>query len=137
MPSSKRGELVRGVQHRPRRLLRGRQPGHAGRGLDVDVCQRHRRGRCSKRRRRRCSYAPLTAQQRFTALQSGEVDHLSRNTTWTSTRDASLGLHFTSIVFYDGQGFLVPKRLNVKSAKALEGCDRVRAIRHHHRAQPE
>jgi general L-amino acid transport system substrate-binding protein len=65
---------------------------------------------------------PLTSQQRFTALQSGEIDLLSRNTTWTSTRDASLGLHFTAVVFYDGQGFLVPKSLNVKSAKSLQGA---------------
>jgi general L-amino acid transport system substrate-binding protein len=70
----------------------------------------------------RCATSPLTAQQRFTALQSGEVDVLSRNTTWTLTRDASLGMHFVGITFYDGQGFMVPKSLNVKSAKALKGA---------------
>jgi general L-amino acid transport system substrate-binding protein len=64
----------------------------------------------------------LTAQQRFTALQSGEIDMLSRNTTWTLTRDASLGLHFAGINFYDGQGFMVPKKLNMKSAKQLKGA---------------
>ena len=67
-------------------------------------------------------YVPLTAQQRFTALQSGEIDMLARNTTWTLTRDASLGLHFTGVNFYDGQAFMVPKKLNVKSAKALKGA---------------
>ena len=65
---------------------------------------------------------PLTAQQRFTALQSGEVDILSRNTTWTLTRDASLGLHFTGVTYYDGQGFMVPVKLKVKSAKQLKGA---------------
>ena len=82
-------------------------------------------------------YSPLTAQQRFTALQSGEVDMLSRNTTWTLTRDASLGLHFTGVTYYDGQGFMVPKSLNVKSAKQLKGADRLRAVRHHHREEPD
>jgi general L-amino acid transport system substrate-binding protein len=55
-------------------------------------------------------WTPLNAQQRFTALQSGEIDVLSRNTTWTLTRDASLGLHFTGVTYYDGQGFMVPPR---------------------------
>ena len=67
-------------------------------------------------------YVPLTAQQRFTALQSGEVDILSRNTTWTLQRDAELGLNFAPVVFYDGQGFMVPKKLGVKSAKELNGA---------------
>jgi general L-amino acid transport system substrate-binding protein len=65
---------------------------------------------------------PLTAQQRFTALQSGEIDILSRNTTWTLTRDASLGLHFVGTIYYDGQGFLVPTKTKVKSAKQLKGA---------------
>ncbi len=67
-------------------------------------------------------WVPLTAQQRFTALQSGEVDVLSRNTTWTLTRDASLGLYFTGVTYYDGQGFMVPTKLNIKSAKQLKGA---------------
>ena len=67
-------------------------------------------------------YVPLTAQQRFTALQSGEVDILSNNTTWTLTRDTDLGLNFAPVVFYDGQGFLVAKKLGVKSAKELNGA---------------
>lgn len=67
-------------------------------------------------------WVPLTSQQRFTAIQSGEVDVLSRNTTVTLTRDASLGLHGTAIVFYDGQGFMVPAKSKVKSAKQLKGA---------------
>jgi general L-amino acid transport system substrate-binding protein len=67
-------------------------------------------------------YVPLTAQQRFTALQSGEVDVLSNNTTWTLIRDTGLGLDFAPVVFYDGQGFMVPKKLGVKSAKELNGA---------------
>ncbi len=67
-------------------------------------------------------YTPLTAQQRFTALQSGEVDILSRNTTWTFARDAGLGLNFVGVNFYDGQGFMVTKKRNVKSARQLDGA---------------
>jgi general L-amino acid transport system substrate-binding protein len=55
-------------------------------------------------------------------LQSGEIDVLSRNTTWTLTRDASLGLHFAAVTYYDGQGFMVPRKLNVASAKQLKGA---------------
>ncbi|GGX41236.1 amino acid ABC transporter substrate-binding protein [Saccharospirillum salsuginis] len=67
-------------------------------------------------------FTPLTAAQRFTALQSGEVDVLSRNTTWTTTRDTSLGLNFAGINYYDGQGFMVRKDLGVTSAKQLSGA---------------
>jgi general L-amino acid transport system substrate-binding protein len=67
-------------------------------------------------------FIPLTAKERFTALQSGEIDVLSRNTTWTHTRDASLGLNFTGVTYYDGQGFLVQKELGVKSALELDGA---------------
>ncbi|HJS38270.1 MAG TPA: amino acid ABC transporter substrate-binding protein [Burkholderiales bacterium] len=92
----------------------------AWKGLDVDSCRAVAAavfGDASKVR-----YTPLTAQQRFTALQSGEVDILSRNTTWTITRDTSLGLNFVGVTYYDGQGFMVPKKLNVKSAKQLNGA---------------
>ena len=71
---------------------------------------------------RRCPIKPLTAKERFTALQSGEVDMLSRTTTWTMQRDSSLGLVFAGIMYYDGQGFMVNKKLNVKSAKELNGA---------------
>ncbi|MGQ0512197.1 MAG: amino acid ABC transporter substrate-binding protein, partial [Betaproteobacteria bacterium] len=98
------------------------QPDSKGvwKGLDVDLCRAVAAavfGDANKVR-----YTPLTAQQRFTALQSGEVDILSRNTTWTVTRDTSLGLNFVGVNFYDGQGFMVPRKLNVKSAKQLNGA---------------
>ena len=67
-------------------------------------------------------YTPLTAKERFTALQSGEIDLLSRNTTWTMSRDTSLGLNFVGVIYYDGQGFMVKKSLGVKSAKELSGA---------------
>ena len=84
-------------------------------GLDVDLCRAIAAavfGDANKVR-----YTPLTAQQRFTALQSGEVDVLSRNTTWTITRDTSLGLNFVGVNFYDGQGFMVPKKLRASGDK--------------------
>ncbi|MGB8433162.1 MAG: amino acid ABC transporter substrate-binding protein [Burkholderiales bacterium] len=98
------------------------QPDSKGqwKGIDVDLCRAVAAavfGDATKVR-----YTPLTAQQRFTALQSGEVDILSRNTTWTATRDSSLGLNFTGVIYYDGQGFMVPRKLNVKSAKQLNGA---------------
>jgi len=98
------------------------QPDSKGewKGIDVDLCRAVAAaafGDASKVR-----YTPLTAQQRFTALQSGEIDILSRNTTWTSSRDTSLGLNFAGVIYYDGQGFMVPKKLNVKSAKQLNGA---------------
>lgn len=89
-------------------------------GLDVDVCRAVAAamfGDASKVR-----YTPLTAKERFTALQSGEIDILSRNTTWTLTRDASLGLNFAGVNYYDGQGFMVKKSLGVTSAKQLGGA---------------
>ena len=98
------------------------QPDSRGlwRGIDVDVCRAVAAavfGDANKVR-----YTPLTAQQRFTAVQSGEVDVLSRNTTWTITRDTNLGLNFVGINYYDGQGFMVPKKLGVKTAKKLGGA---------------
>jgi general L-amino acid transport system substrate-binding protein len=67
-------------------------------------------------------FTPLTAKERFTALQSGEIDILSRNTTWTLVRDTALGLDFVGVNYYDGQGFMVRKDLGVKSAKELGGA---------------
>jgi general L-amino acid transport system substrate-binding protein len=90
------------------------------RGIDVDVCRAVAAAMFNDATKVR--YVPLTAQQRFTALQSGEIDVLSRNTTWTSQRDIELGLNFTGVTYYDGQGFLVAKKLNVKSAKELNGA---------------
>jgi general L-amino acid transport system substrate-binding protein len=98
------------------------QPDSQGvwKGIDVDLCRAVAAavlGDAAKVR-----YTPLTAQQRFTAVQSGEVDILSRNTTWTFSRDASLGLNFVGVNFYDGQGFMVPAKRKVKSAKQLNGA---------------
>src|SRR6266567_294938 len=90
------------------------------RGLDVDVCRAV--AAAVLRDAGKVRFVPLNSQQRFTALQSGEVDVLSRNTTWTLTRDASLGLVFTGIDYFDGQGFMVPKKLKVDSAKKLGGA---------------
>ena len=67
-------------------------------------------------------YTPLTAKTRFTALQSGEIDVLTRNCTQTLGRDTALGLDFVQVNYYDGQGFLVPKKLGVKDAKELDGA---------------
>jgi general L-amino acid transport system substrate-binding protein len=89
-------------------------------GFDVDICRALSAaifGAADK-----VKYVPLTAQQRFTALQSGEVDLLSNNTTDTLQRDTELGLNFAPVVFYDGQAFLVAKKLGVKSAKELNGA---------------
>jgi general L-amino acid transport system substrate-binding protein len=90
------------------------------RGLDVDYCRAVAAavfGDASK-----VKFVPLSAKDRFTALQSGEVDVLVRNTTWTSSRDTSLGLNFGAINYYDGQGFLVKKSIKVASAKELSGA---------------
>ena len=67
-------------------------------------------------------YTPLTAKTRFTALQSGEIDVLTRNCTQTLSRDTAMGLDFCQVNYYDGQGFLIPKKLGVKSAKELDGA---------------
>ncbi|MGH7797680.1 MAG: amino acid ABC transporter substrate-binding protein [Candidatus Binatia bacterium] len=98
------------------------QPDSKGewRGLDVDLCRAV--GAALFGDARKVRYTPLTAQQRFTALQSGEVDILSRNTTWTIARDTSLGLNFVGVNYYDGQGFMVAKKRNVKSATQLNGA---------------
>ena len=72
--------------------------------------------------RTKVKFTPLTAKERFTALQSGEVDVLSRNTTWTMSRDTSLGLKFAGVMYYDGQGFMVKKSLGVDSALKLSGA---------------
>src|SRR6187455_3553124 len=89
-------------------------------GLDVDVCRAVSAAIFGEPEK--VKYVPLTSQQRFTALQSGEVDLLSNNTTITLQRDTALGLDFTAITYYDGQGFMVNKKLGVKSAKELGGA---------------
>jgi general L-amino acid transport system substrate-binding protein len=89
-------------------------------GLDVDICKAIAAtvaGDASK-----IKWVPLNASQRFASLQAGEIDVLSRNTTWTLTRDASLGLNFTGVTYYDGQGFMVTKKSKITSAKQLKGA---------------
>jgi general L-amino acid transport system substrate-binding protein len=88
-------------------------------GLDVDFCKAVAAATLGDATK--VKYVPLNAQQRFTALQSGEIDMLSRNTTFTLTRDGSLGLHPTVVTYYDGQGFMVPVKSKIKSAKQLKG----------------
>ena len=90
-------------------------------GLDVEMCRAVAAavfGDGSK-----VKFSPLSAKQRFTALSSGEVDILSRNTTWTMTRDTQLGLNFAGVNYYDGQGMMVPTALGVKSATELDGAN--------------
>ena len=89
-------------------------------GIDVDVCRAVAAATLGDAEK--VKYVPLAAQARFTALQSGEIDVLSRNTTFTLTRDASLGLHQTAVTYYDGQGFMVPAKANIKNAKQLKGA---------------
>jgi general L-amino acid transport system substrate-binding protein len=89
-------------------------------GLDVDVCRAVAAallGDASK-----VKFVPSNAQQRFPMLQSGEIDILSRNTTFTLQRDTALGFNFGPVTYYDGQGFMVARKLGVKSAKELNGA---------------
>ncbi|MCV2402083.1 amino acid ABC transporter substrate-binding protein [Marinomonas sp. C2222] len=89
-------------------------------GIDVDACRATAAAVFGDAQA--VKFTPLSAKERFTALQSGEIDMLSRNTTWTYTRDSSLGLDFTAVNFYDGQGFMVRKDLGVESALDLDGA---------------
>ena len=89
-------------------------------GIDVDTCRAIAAAVFGDSNK--VEFTPLTAKERFTALQSGEIDVLSRNTTWTLTRDASLGLNFAGVNYYDGQGFLVSKKLGVDDAMQLDGA---------------
>ncbi len=89
-------------------------------GLDVDVCRAVAAAVLGDANK--VEFKPLTAKERLTAVQSGEIDLLSRNTTWTLSRDTGQGLHFTGISYFDGQGFMVSKALGVKSARELNGA---------------
>ena len=88
-------------------------------GLDVDICRAVAAATLGSGDK--VKYVPLSSQARFTALQSGEIDVLSRNTTFTLTRDAAMGLNQTAITYYDGQGFMVPLKSHIKSASQLKG----------------
>ncbi len=89
-------------------------------GFDVDLCRAIAAAIFNDASK--VKFTPLSAKDRFTALQSGEIDVLSRNTTWTLSRDTSLGFNFTAVTYYDGQGFLVRKALKVNSALELNGA---------------
>ena len=89
-------------------------------GIDVDYCKALAAAVLGDANK--VKFVPLSAKVRFTALQSGEIDVLSRNTTWTFTRDTNLGLDFSGVLYYDGQGFMVRKKLGVKSARELAGA---------------
>ena len=89
-------------------------------GLDVDICRAIAAAIFNDATK--IKFVPLSAKDRFTALQSGEIDVLSRNTTWTLSRDTSLGANFTGVTYYDGQGFLVKKSLKVNSALELNSA---------------
>ena len=89
-------------------------------GLDIDLCKGIAAAVFGDPAK--VEYKPLSAEQRFTALQSGEVDVLARNSTWTLSRDSQLGLNFVAVNYYDGQGFMVRKSLGITSAKELKGA---------------
>lgn len=89
-------------------------------GLDVDVCRAVAAAILGSGDK--VKFLPLSAKERFTALQSKEIDMLSRNTTWTESRDTALGIDFAGVSYYDGQGFMVKKSLGVKSATELSGA---------------
>ena len=89
-------------------------------GLDVDICRAIAAAVFNDASK--IKFVPLSAKDRFTALQSGEIDVLSRNTTWTVSRDTSLGANFTGVTYYDGQGFMVKKALKVNSALELNSA---------------
>ena len=90
------------------------------RGLDIDTARAIAAALFGDASR--VKFTPLTAQQRFTALQSGEIDVLIRNATRTLSRESQLGLNFVTVNYYDGQGFMVPKKFGLQSAKELSGA---------------
>lgn len=89
-------------------------------GIDVDICRALAAAIFGNAEA--VKYTALSAKERITALQSGEVDLLARNTTWSMHRDTALGIDFTAVNYYDGQGFMVRKELGVSSAKELDGA---------------
>lgn len=89
-------------------------------GIDVDFC--HAVGAAVLGDANKVKFVPLSAEERFTALQSGEIDLLARNTTWTFERDTSLGVNFIGVLYYDYQGLMVHRSINAKSVKDLDGA---------------
>ena len=89
-------------------------------GMDIDTCKAIAAAVIGDSEK--VQFLKTTTQTRFTALQTGEIDVLTRNVTWTLSRDSKLGVDFVAPTFYDGQGFMVPKKLGVKSVKELNGA---------------
>lgn len=89
-------------------------------GLDVDICRAIATGIFADAKK--VKFTPLSAKERFTALQTGEIDVLSRNTTWTFLRDTSLGIEFTNVTYYDAQGFMVRKSSGITDPRKLAGA---------------
>jgi general L-amino acid transport system substrate-binding protein len=114
-----RGQLVCGVSSGVAGFSQADSNGKWS-GLDVDICRAIAASVLGDPGK--VKWVPLVSQQRFAALQSGEIDILSRNTTWTLTRDASLGISFVGVAYYDGQGFMVPAKSKIKSAKELKNA---------------
>lgn len=129
VPATAMADTLEAIQERDsvRCGVNAAQPGFSSlddndqyRGLDTDVCRAIAAaalGDASK-----VNFVPLDSVERFAALQSGEVDVLSRTTTWTSSRDTTLGMNFTGVSYYDGQAFMVASDLGVQSAKELDGA---------------
>jgi general L-amino acid transport system substrate-binding protein len=92
----------------------------AWRGFDVDICRAVAAAVLGDANKVR--FTPISAQDRFSALQKGQIDVLSRNTSWSFSRDAGLGLQFAATTYFDGQGFLAPKSLGLTSAEELSGA---------------
>ena len=103
-------------------------------GLDVDVCRAVAAAVFNDATK--VKFVPLSAKDRFTALQSGEIDMLSRNTTWTLSRDTSLGANFTGVTYYDGPGFSGEEVAEGEFGAGTQQRLGLRANRHHDRAEP-
>ena len=114
-----RGKLICGVTTG---VVGFAAPNDAGRweGLDVEMCRAVALAVFGDQDA--VSFVPTTSSERFTVLQSGEVDMLARNTTWTFSRDVNLGFEFTGVNYYDGQGFMIRKDMGVNSALELDGA---------------
>lgn len=102
-------------------------------GIDVDVCRGVAAALFGDDTK--VKYTPLTAKERFTALQSGEVDVLSRNTTWTSSRDAGMGMTFTGVTYYDGIGFLTHNKARPEECERTRRRDCLYSGRYGYRAE--
>jgi general L-amino acid transport system substrate-binding protein len=100
-------------------------------GFDVDICRAMAAAIFADPEK--VKYTPTTAKERFTALQSGEIDVLARNTTWTFSRDVNLGFEFVGVNYYDGQGFMVKKISWRQIRSGTEWCPRLRAVRYDNR----